>query len=497
MPRSTRHALPDAAQLAVTWGIPDDFGGMTSALLQRSAAFAAAGRPVRVLTFDDRLDTAALSERMRAGGQLAEGVTVEHLWDWLGAHPLAPGAGADRVFTPLTEGEEDRHDGVVRRRTRRSDDGGVLQVDRFRADGSLLASDRRDVRELGVPGGRSVVLCDAEGRPVRGWGSIWALYRHWFDALVGDERAVMIVDSKTAARFVRGYQRPNVATVHVVHSSHRGADGAFKASRREVLEHADELDELVVLTERQRRDLEHDLAVPVHVDVVPNARELGGLTAAPLTRPRNRGVMLASLTGRKRVPHAITAVARASRPGAELRLDVYGEGDRRADAERRIAEESVERAVVLHGHRSGAAQAFERGGFSLLTSTAEGAPLVLVESMAAGCIPIAYDVEYGPSDMIRDGIDGFVVPDGDLDAMAERIVRLQTMPARRLLRMRRRARRAALRYTDAAVTERWAVVLGRVAARKGWTSDARGPAVRALRSLRRRLRSRLAAARTA
>ena len=33
---------------------------------------------------------------------------------------------------------------------------------------------------------------------------------------------------------------------------------------------------------------------------------------------------------------------------------------------------------------------------------------MLVESMASGCIPIAYDIDYGPSDIITDGVDGFL-----------------------------------------------------------------------------------------
>ncbi|GMA27354.1 glycosyltransferase [Arenivirga flava] len=462
---------------------------MTSALLQRSAAFAAAGWPVTVLTFDDRLDTAAVVERMRASGALAPGVAVTQLWDWLAAHPVTAGAGADRLFTPLGDGEDEHHEGVLRRRTRRGPDGTVLQVDRYRPDGSLLVSDRRDVTEPGVLGGRSVVLCDAHGEPVRGWGSVWALYRFWLDALTDRRRAVLIVDSKTSARFVRGYRRAHALTVHLVHSSHRGADGAFKASRREVLEHADQYDAVVVLTERQRRDLEHDLTVRAHVAVVPNARELDELIAAPIDRPRGRGVMLASLTGRKRVPHAVSAVARASHA---VRLDVYGDGDRRGEVEAAVAAEGAAERVVLHGHRSGASGAFRDGDFSLLTSTAEGAPLVLVESMAAGCIPIAYDIEYGPSDMIRDGVDGYVVPAGDVAALAERIDRLQELPEDAVRAMRASAREASLGYTDEAVTQRWSQVLEAAAARKGWRAEHRGPVERVLGGLRRRVQARRA-----
>ena len=57
---------------AVTWGLPDDFGGMTSVVLRRSAGFAAAGAPVTVLTFDDRLDTEAAVTALRRRGVIAD-----------------------------------------------------------------------------------------------------------------------------------------------------------------------------------------------------------------------------------------------------------------------------------------------------------------------------------------------------------------------------------------------------------------------------------------
>ncbi|WP_200914854.1 glycosyltransferase [Arthrobacter sp. Leaf234] len=40
--------------------------------------------------------------------------------------------------------------------------------------------------------------------------------------------------------------------------------------------------------------------------------------------------------------------------------------------------------------------------FTLLTSTTEGLPLVLLEAMSGGCLPIAYDIPYGPADLIED-----------------------------------------------------------------------------------------------
>jgi poly(glycerol-phosphate) alpha-glucosyltransferase len=107
------------------------------------------------------------------------------------------------------------------------------------------------------------------------------------------------------------------------------------------------------------------------------------------------------------------------------------------------------------------------------TGTSEGFPLVLVEAMAAGCIPIAYDVRYGPSDIITHGRNGFLVPSGDIDALAEAIRTVATMPPSRLSRMRRTARRTARRYTDVAITRRWSAELRAAEARKKavWASQ--------------------------
>jgi len=479
MPRATR-VLPSLSHFAVTWALPDDFGGMTSVILRRSAGFAAAGAPVTVLTFDDRLDTPAAVAALRRRGVLADGVDVLHLWDWLASHPLSPSPGVGELaFTPLSPAaDEDGRvvetglDGVVRRRERLDADGAVLQVDRYRPDGSLLVSDRRDVTERGALGGRSVVVCDGDGAPVRGFTSIWGLYRHWLDLLTAKTRSVVIVDSKTAARFVRGYRRAHVATVHVVHGSHRAGDGEpgrpLKASRREVLERAEQFDAVVVLTERQRRDLAHDLGPAPTLTVVPNAGSLDRLLDAPLRRPADRGVVLASLTDRKRVDHAVAAASAAGVP-----LEVYGEGPGRLPLQEQIARLGAD--TRLRGHSPDAPLAFREASFSLLTSTAEGAPLVLLESMAAGCIPIAYDIRYGPSDMIRDGIDGFVVPAGDVEAMAARIRRLVEMPERDRRRMRRAARRSATRFGQARVTAQWGALFADIA-------DRRWPATRTLRA---------------
>lgn len=448
--------LPSGRHFALTWSIPDQFGGMTSALLHRSRAFVRLGGvEVAVLTLDDRTDYPDVERHLRERGELIDGMRLLNLWDWWRHHEPRPAArGAElRPVVPLGDdsGELILRAGRPLRRVLRAGDGAVVAVDHLRDDGSVAVADRRH-----ADGSRSVVLFDPQGIPTRSFRGAWAFYRHWLDRLTAKQRSFLIVDSKTAANFVLGYRRPHVVTVHVVHSSHLQGSARpvapLRVSRARVLENLDALDAVVVLSERQRDDIEALLGAADNLAVVPNSRDVAPALTAPLDRDPTRGAVLATLTSRKRVEHAVRAVA-AARERVPVTLDVYGDGELRQRIERAAAR--AHGAVRLHGHDPDARRHLGEASFLLLTSRTEGFPLVLVEAMAAGCLPIAYDIAYGPADIIRHGRNGLLVPPGDVEALCEAIVALQSTSPGRVRRMRKAARRTALRFTDRAVVRRW------------------------------------------
>jgi poly(glycerol-phosphate) alpha-glucosyltransferase len=75
--------------------------------------------------------------------------------------------------------------------------------------------------------------------------------------------------------------------------------------------------------------------------------------------------------------------------------------------------------------------------------------------MAAGCIPLAFDIPYGPSDIIRDRVNGFLIPDGDTASMAAAIAELQSMPAEKVSALRQAAMDSVQSFNDAAVLTLW------------------------------------------
>ena len=94
------------------------------------------------------------------------------------------------------------------------------------------------------------------------------------------------------------------------------------------------------------------------------------------------------------------------------------------------------------------------GGIFVLSSRHEGYPNVLVEAMTAGLAAIAFDCPWGPSDIVRDGEDGMLVPVENVASLASAIRRLLTDdPLRTKLA-------AVERFDEHSVMAQWDDVIG-------------------------------------
>ena len=453
----TPTVLPPGRQLAVTWGVPERFGGMTAALLRRSRAFVReTGTPVDIVTFDPRPVRSDLVRELRERGELIDGMRLWNVWEHSRAFPGdSPGSTAIAPSTePSSAPAETWGDAATVRVWRTG--GTPVRLEHRGADGRL-----RLVDEPGRSNGtrRVITAFGPDGSPTRQWTSAWAYYADALDGLLGGDPAFAIVDSKTVARFFQTYRRPQVTSIHVVHGSHllRTSAQRLNRTRGPVLENAREWDAIVFLTERQRQEVARFLGDSGNLVVVPNALSVAS-EPLPGARDPHRGVIVANLTARKRVDHALAAIAAARTAGAPVSVDIVGDGSERTRLEARAREWGLEDVVRFTGHEPQAAARYRSASWTLLTSTAEGAPLVLMEAMSGGCIPIAYDIRYGPADTIDDGRNGFLVADGDVDGAAAALVELCEMDEGRRAALRDRAREAALQYSDARLVARWGEV---------------------------------------
>ena len=64
---------------------------------------------------------------------------------------------------------------------------------------------------------------------------------------------------------------------------------------------------------------------------------------------------------------------------------------------------------------------YGKSSIFVMSSRYEGMPLALIEAMSSGLACVSYNCPNGPSDIINDGIDGFLARNGDIDDLATKM----------------------------------------------------------------------------
>ena len=140
-------------------------------------------------------------------------------------------------------------------------------------------------------------------------------------------------------------------------------------------------------------------------------------------------------------------------------LVIHGVGD---DFDRLLAvteELGMSPSVTFAGYTTTPLAAIAGAACMISTTRREAMPLTLLESLSVGTPAVVYDVRYGPREIVRDGVDGFVVPAHDISAAADAVVRLLTEPDLRG-RMSRSAKEVTSRFSREAHDRAW-LELGR------------------------------------
>jgi glycosyltransferase involved in cell wall biosynthesis len=139
-------------------------------------------------------------------------------------------------------------------------------------------------------------------------------------------------------------------------------------------------------------------------------------------------------------------------------LDIWGQGPDQAALEAQIATLGLQDRVVMRGLSARPRAWVEEAEVFVLSSRYEGFPNALGEAMAAGMPVVAAACEFGPADMIEDGVSGLLVPGEDRAALAAALERLIVDPALRA-RLGRAAREAMNAYRADHVLRLWDTLL--------------------------------------
>jgi len=192
------------------------------------------------------------------------------------------------------------------------------------------------------------------------------------------------------------------------------------------------------------------------------AAALADVTGVRSNRPTMIG--MGRMTRQKGFDLLLKAFSIAVRDLPEWQLVLLGEGEERAALERLAKRLGLKGKVFFPGRVWDPQALMRQADLFVLSSRYEGFPNALLEAMACALPVISFDCESGPAEIIRDGIDGLLVPAEDAEALAAAMAGLMRDPIQRA-RLGGQAARVTDRFGMEKVMALWdEVVEGAVAA---------------------------------
>lgn len=154
----------------------------------------------------------------------------------------------------------------------------------------------------------------------------------------------------------------------------------------------------------------------------------------------------------------IDAFSMCTRTFPDWRLEIWGDGPERQRLQSRITELGVKHRVRLCGVTDRPDEVLGRAALFVLSSRFEGFGNVLVEALAMGTPVVAADCPFGPSEIVRPGVDGLLVHPECVDALSRAMMSLFADPGGRAT-MSTRAVEARERFSYQRFLERWIDVI--------------------------------------
>jgi colanic acid/amylovoran biosynthesis glycosyltransferase len=285
----------------------------------------------------------------------------------------------------------------------------------------------------------------------------------WLLARLNERRPAVFVPNLMVAAYYAGRwaRAAGIPTVGVLHSDdafHRGLVRQFVVGPE-----ADQLAALVCVSQFLAEEVcqqqpEHTLVRRIPYGISPALRH----ATAPIAQLR---LIYAGrlVEQQKRISETTAALCHAVAmvPGVEARL--YGDGPARPAVEAIINTHGQGLPISLIGRVDSEQMRheFAAGHGLVLLSDYEGLPIVLLEAMAAGLVPICTPMRSGIDELVEDGVSGLIVADRG-EGFVAAVRRLREEPGL-WERLSTGAKARVAGYSQARAADAWAALLQQLA----------------------------------
>lgn len=138
----------------------------------------------------------------------------------------------------------------------------------------------------------------------------------------------------------------------------------------------------------------------------------------------------------------------------DWKLDIFGQGEWREMLQQMIDKAELQNTVCLNRPTKQIGEEYVKSDMLVMSSNYEGFPMVMIEAMACGLPVVSFDYKCGPKDIIQPGINGLLVPNGDIQALAYAMMVMMSDEAYRKM-LSQNARKVVDTYSEEAVMSQW------------------------------------------
>ena len=211
---------------------------------------------------------------------------------------------------------------------------------------------------------------------------------------------------------------------------------------------AAQYDRFVVLTEADKANW----SAVKNVTVIRNP--IGFRTDGQAFPDTKTVLAVGRLTYQKGFDRLLDAWAKVAGRVPGWKLVFAGDGELHGALQAQADRLGINGSVRFAGNIKDMTSAYAHASVVALTSHYEGLPMVLLEAQAYGLPAVSFDCPCGPSEVIRDGENGLLVPEGDVEAFAEALLRIMQNDKERA-RMGRNAFQDSFRWNIETIMPQW------------------------------------------
>lgn len=176
---------------------------------------------------------------------------------------------------------------------------------------------------------------------------------------------------------------------------------------------------IITLTEQDKMNYLNNLNIKGKIDFIYNPMENGDSTSCDIKAKQL--ISVGRLTYQKGFDMLCEVAKDVLKDNPEWKWIILGDGEDKEKLESKIKEYNLQGKLILKGKVSNVEDYYKNSSLYVMTSRFEGLPMTLLEAKSYKLPIVSFNCLTGPSEIVRNNINGFLIETGNVAAMVNKI----------------------------------------------------------------------------